>query len=162
MDMLWTKSLIVLVLILVAALVWLPRKSVEARLLIEALPKAVWAMLTDTGNCAAWNPILVGVSGDMLPGSELALDMKLEDGQLSQITVTVDAMIEYQSIRQSAGVPGILTAHHEWSLEPAKEGTLVVQREISRGIGVLFYDPAYVELPYAEGLSNLGAMLTDA
>ena len=136
--MLSTKSLIVLVLISSAFLVWLPRKSVEARLLVEASPEAVWAMLTDTGNYAAWNPIFVGVSGDMLPGSELALDMKLEDGQLSQITVTVDAMIEYQSIQQSAGVLRILTAHHEWSLEPAKEGTLVVQRETYRGVGVLF------------------------
>ena len=142
--MLSTKSLIFLVLILVAALISLPRKSVEARLLIEAPPKALWAMLTDTGNHAAWNPIFVGVSGDILPGGELALDMKLADGQRSQITSTVDSMMEYQSIRQSAGVPGILTAHHEWSLEPAKEGTLVLQLETYRGVGVLFYDPAYV------------------
>ena len=119
-------------------------------------------MLTDTVNYAAWNPIFVGVSGDMLPGGKLALDMKLEDRQLGQITVTADAMIEYQSIRQSAGVPGILTAHHEWSLEPAKEGTLVVRRETYSGVGVFFYDPAYVELLYAEGLRNLRAMLTDA
>ena len=49
------------------------------------------------------------------PGRELVLDM-----QVSQIA-PVDAMIEYQSIQQSAGVPGILTAHH-W-FEPAKEGT---------------------------------------
>ena len=157
-----TKSLIILALIAVAALVWLPRKSVETRLLIEAPPKAVWAALTDTGNYAAWNPIFVGVSGDMRPDGELALDMKLEDGKVSQITVTVDAMIEYRSIQQSAGVPGILTAHHEWLLEPATEGTLVVQRESYRGVGVLFYDPAYVELLYAEGLKNLRAVLTDA
>ena len=156
-----TKSLIVLALIAIAALVWLPRKSVEANLLIEAPPEAVWAMLTDTGNYATWNPIFVGVIGDMRPGGELALDMKLEDGRVSQITVTVNAMIEYQSIQQSAGVPGILTAHHEWSLEPVKEGTLVVQRETYRGVGVLFYDPAYVELLYAEGLKNLRTMLTD-
>ena len=157
-----TKSLIVLVLILAAALVWLPRKSVEARLLIEAPPKSVWAVLTDTSNYATWNPIFVRVSGDMRPGGELALDMKLENGQVSQITVTVNAMNQYQSIQQSAGVPGILTAHHEWSLEPAREGTLVVQRETYRGIGVLFYDPAYVELLYAEGLKNLRAVLTDS
>ena len=81
-----TKSLIVFVLLLVAALVWLPRKSVEARLLIEAPPKAVWAVLTDTSNYAAWNPIFVGVTGDMRPDGELALDMKLEDGKVSQIT----------------------------------------------------------------------------
>ena len=97
----------------------------------------------------------------MRPGGELVLDMTLEDGQVSQIAVTVDAMIEYRSIQQSAGVPGILTAHHEWSLEPAREGTLVVQREIYRGVGVLFYNPAYVELLYAQGLKNLRAMLTD-
>ena len=156
-----TKSLIVFVLLLVAALVWLPRKSVEARLLIEAPPKTVWAVLTNTSNYAAWNPIFVRVSGDMRPGGELVLDMTLEDGQVSQIAVTVDAMIEYRSIQQSAGVPGILTAHHEWSLEPAREGTLVVQREIYRGVGVLFYNPAYVELLYAQGLKNLRAMLTD-
>ena len=76
-------SPIVLVLILVAALVWLPRESVEARLLIEAPPKAVWAMLTATGNYTTWSPIFVGVTGDMRPGRELALDIKLEDGQLS-------------------------------------------------------------------------------
>ena len=56
-------------------------------------------MLTDTVNYAARNPIFVAVSGDMLPGGELALDMKLEDRQLGQIIVTVDAMIEYQSVR---------------------------------------------------------------
>ena len=134
-------SMIVLVLILVAALVWLPRESVEARLLIEAPPKAVWAMLTDTGSYTTWNPIFVGLSRDVRPGRELALDMKLEDGQLSQTTVTVDAMIKYRSIQQSAGVPRILTAHHEWSLEPAKGGTLVVQRETCRGAGVFFPTP---------------------
>ncbi len=70
-------------------------------------------MLTDTGSYAAWNPIFVGVSGDVLPGGELALDMKLEDGQLSQTTVIVDVMSEYKTIRRPAGVPGILAAYHE-------------------------------------------------
>ena len=62
-------------------------------------------MLTDTVNYASWNPIFVGLSGDMLPGGELALDMKLEDRQLGQITVTVDAMIEYPTISWCAWDP---------------------------------------------------------
>ena len=140
-----TESLIVLGLVIIVALVWLPRKSVEARLLVEAPPKAVWAVFINNTNCAGWNPIGVGVSGDMRPGGKLALDIKLEDGAQSQITVTADAMLEYQSIQQSAGVAGIPTAHHEWLLEPAKEGTLAVQREPYCGVGVLFYDPAHVE-----------------
>ena len=92
------------------------------------------------------------MSGHLRPGRVLALDMNLEDGAQDQITVTVDAMLEYQSIQQFAGVAWISTAHYEWLLEPAKEGTLVVQREIYRGVGVLLYDPAYVEFFFAEGL----------
>ena len=76
------------------------------------------------------------------------------------MTVTVDTVRPYRSIQQSAGVPGILTAHHEWRLEPSQEGTLLVQRETYRGVGVLFYEPAYVELLYLEGLHNLRQRLT--
>ena len=95
--------------------------------MIAAPPEAVWRVLTDTDNYSAWNPIFVTLTGEMRPGSDLALEMKLEDGQTSQITVSVDAMEEFRSIQQSAGVPGILTAHHEWRLEPIEEGTLLVQ-----------------------------------
>ena len=84
----------------------------------------------------------------------MALNMKLEAGQLSQITVTVDGMLEYQIIQQSAVVPRILTANREWSLEPAKEATLVVQRETYLGVGVHFFHPAFVELPYTQGLKK--------
>ena len=98
--------------------------------------------------------------GVMQPGNELTLDMKLEDGRTTQVTVTVDAVQPYSSIQQSAGVPGILTAHHEWRLEPSQEGTLLVQRETYRGVGVLFYDPAYVELLYLESLHKLRQRLT--
>ena len=128
--------------------------------MIAAPPEAVWKVLTDTDNYSAWNPIFVTLTGEMRPGSDLALEMTLEDGQTSQITVSVDAIEEFRSIQQSAGVPGILTAHHEWRLEPIEEGTLVVQHETYRGVGVLFYDPSYVELLYQEGLQNLKSMLT--
>ena len=75
----------------------------------------------------------------------MALDIKLEDGAHSPITVTVDAMLEYQSIQQSASVAGIPTAYYEWLLKPAKEETLLVQRGPYPVVGVLFYDPACVE-----------------
>ena len=139
-----TKSLIAVGLVIIVVLVWLPRKSVDAGLLIKAPPKAVCAVFIKTTNCAGWHPIGVGVSGDMRPGG-LVLDVELEDGAQSQITATVDAMLEHQSIQQSAGVAGISNAHHEWLLEPAKEGTLAVQREPYRSVGVPFYNPAYVE-----------------
>ena len=36
----------------------------------------------------------------------------------------------------------------------------MVQRETYRGVGVLFYDPAHVELLYLEGLHHLSERLT--
>ena len=81
----------------------------------------------------------------------MARDMELEGRQLSQINVTEDGMFECQSMQQSAGAFGILSANHEWSLEPAKEQALVMQRETYLGVGVLFYDFACVELLYAQG-----------
>ena len=63
---------------------WLPRKSVEAELVIAAPPEVVWAALTDTDGYAEWNPIFVNVMGVMQPGNELMLDMKLENGRTTQ------------------------------------------------------------------------------
>ena len=48
--------------------------------MIAAPPEAVWRVLTDTDNYSAWNPIFVTLTGEMRPGSDLALEMKLEDG----------------------------------------------------------------------------------
>ena len=152
--------IIALILLLSVALIWVPRKSVEAKLVIAAPPEVIWAALTDTDGYAEWNPIFVKLMGVMRPGNELMLDMKLEDGRTSQVTVTLDAKQPHRNIQQSAGVPGILTAHHEWRLEPSQEGTLLVQREMYRGVGVLLYDPAYVELLYLEGLHKLSQRLT--
>ena len=58
----------------------------------------------------------------MWPGGQLALDIKLEDGAQSQIMVTLDAMLEYQSIQQSAGVAGIPPLITSVYLSPQRRG----------------------------------------
>ncbi|MEK9533809.1 MAG: SRPBCC family protein, partial [Halieaceae bacterium] len=63
--------IIALIVVLSVLLMWLPRKSVEAELVIAAPPEVVWAALTDTDCYAEWNPIFVNVMGVMQPGNEL-------------------------------------------------------------------------------------------
>ena len=70
------------------------------------------------------------------------------------MNVIADSMLKHQRIKQSPGVPGILTAYHEWSLEPAKEEALVMQRETYLGVEALLYDPARVELPIRKALKT--------
>ena len=81
-------------------------------MVIAAPPQVVWAALTDTDGYAEWNPILVNVMGVTQTGNELMLNMKLEDGQTSRVTAKLEAMQPHRGIQQSAGMPGILTAHH--------------------------------------------------
>jgi len=72
------------------------------------------AAQTDTDGYAEWNPIFVNVMGVMQTGNEVMLNLKLEDGQSSRVTVTVKAMQPHRRIQQSWGVSGILNAYHDW------------------------------------------------
>ena len=85
----------------------------------------------------------------------MALSMTTSDGSSTDIEVVVEEIIPNQKLHQSAGIPGVLTANHLWLVEEVSQGTRVTQHEEYRGVGVLFYDPAYVQDLYQQGLENL-------
>ncbi len=141
--------------LLLAALVFLPRKSVHAELLIRAEPMDLWATITDPTSYSEWNPIFQTVDGVFAEGATMKISMRLADGSFAPVEAVVERMVPDNELHQRAGIPGILTADHRWLLEPASEGTRVIQQEVYRGIGALFYDPSYVEVLYREGLAAL-------
>ena len=51
----------------------------------------------------------------------------------------------------------MLAFDHTWRLEPVPGGTRVIQHEEYRGIGVWFWDPAWYEVAYRDGLAALAA-----
>ncbi len=139
----------------VALAVLLPRKSVHAELVIDASPADVWAAITNTAAYAEWNPIFRSVEGAFSEGATMAISMRLEDGSVTPVEAVVVEMVPNELLHQRAGFPGVLTADHQWLLEDTAGGTRVVQHEEYRGVGVLFYNPAYVQDLYAEGLAAL-------
>ncbi len=144
------------VLLLAAVLaVLLPRKSIHAELEIAAPPSDVWSVITDTSTYGSWNPIFETVAGTFAEGATMTISMQLEDGSFTPVEAVVEEMIPNEKLHQRAGFPGVLTADHEWRLERTAAGTRVIQHEEYRGVGVLFYDPSYVEVLYAEGLAAL-------
>ena len=56
-------------------------------------------------------------------------------GEVLEMTVTVETLVPGAELRQSGGLPGILTFDHRWLLEPVEGGTRVIQHEVDRGIG---------------------------
>ena len=133
----------------------LPRKSVHAELVIGVPPAVIWNALIDGSGYGDWNPIFTRVDGVFAEGATMTLSMTTSDGGSTDIEVIVEEMIPNQKLHQSAGIPGVLTANHQWLVEEVSLGTRVTQHEEYRGVGVLLYDPAYVQDLYQQGLENL-------
>lgn len=148
-----------LILLALAALALLARKSVRAEVTIQAGPEEVWAVLTDPTSYKDWNPILVSVKGEFEEGAMLAVDMSNPDGTTTPMNPIVKQLIPNERLNQFGGIPGVLTYDHTWSLEPVDGGTRVVQFEKYRGIGVLFWNPASVEKAYNDANENLKALI---
>ena len=68
-------------------------------------------------------------------------------------------LVAEQGINQFGGMRCVLTFNHTWRLGPIAGGTRVAQHEEYRGIGVWFWDPAWVEEAYQEELAALDARL---
>lgn len=150
-----TFVIVAVALAAIVAAVILPKKSVRAEVIINAEPNAIWDRLMDTPAYGEWNPIFTKVEGAFKEGSHMQLSMTLADGSTTQVKVLVKEMIVNQKLNQTAGIPGVLTADHRWLIEETAEGTKVIQYEEYRGVWVLFYDPAYVQDLYQQGLVSL-------
>ncbi len=155
-----TATVLVILLVLVVLAVVLPRKSVHAELVIPAEPADVWRVLVDPGSYSNWNPIFVAVEGRFEEGNILSVAMRSPDGSETPVAPRVKKIVVNQEINQVGGIPGVLTFDHTWRLEPSDDGTNVIQHEEYRGIGVLFWDPAWVEDAYEDGNQGLNNYLS--
>jgi hypothetical protein len=144
-----------LILIVLVALAYFGRKSVRAEVTIKVEPYQVWAVLTDPGSYQDWNPILVSVDGEFVEGQTLSVEMKNPDDSVTTVTPRVRKVVPNAELNQVGGIPGVLTFDHTWRLEAVDGGTRVTQFEEYRGIGVLFWDPSWVEAAYRQANENL-------
>ena len=142
-----TALLIVLVVAVAGALA--TRKTFHVEIWIPAPPEAVWEVLIDTRAYPQWNPVFVEVDGAYAAGETVLNRVREPDGAILEMTATVETLLPNAELRQSGGIPGILTFDHRWLLEPADGGTKVVQHEVDRGIGLWFWSSDWLEPAYA-------------
>lgn len=141
----WIVGIVAAAALLLALL---GRKTVRAEIDIAAPPEEVWAVLTDAERYTEWNPVFVRVDGQYAEGAEMAYGMRDAKGNTLDVTARVVKFDVARELNQFGGMRGILTFDHHWTLEPAGEGTRVVQHEEYRGIGVWFWDPSWFEGAY--------------
>jgi hypothetical protein len=107
---------------------------------IPAPAEEVWAVLTDTGSYAEWNPFIRKLEGPWAPGARLAVAIKAGAREMG-FRPTVLAYEEGRLIRWRGRLllPGIVDGEHELRVEPLSDSTSrFTQRETFRGLLVPF------------------------
>ena len=141
---------VVLTLVAIAAAAsFATQKTFHVEIDIPASPDAVWAVLADTEAYPQWNPVFVEVEGAYAEGETVLNRVRDPGGAILEITALVETFRPGVELRQSGGIPGILTFDHRWLLEPMDGGTRVVQHEVDRGIGLWFVDTDWIEPAYS-------------
>ena len=148
-------SLASLGLLLVAS--FLTTKTFKAEITIAAPPEKVWAVLMDTQSYPDWNPTFVAVSPPYTLGAKISSRVVKPDGAFIDMTPTVTALVTNRELRQSGGLPGVLTYNHAWLLAPFDGGTHVRQIDVDRGGFLWFWDASWVEPAYQRANEALAA-----
>ncbi|MCY3597299.1 MAG: SRPBCC domain-containing protein [Rhodospirillales bacterium] len=146
----WIVGIVLSLSLAFAILFLLGRKTFHAEITIDATPEEVWSVLTDVSNYAAWNPLLVPISGGIREGAEVEYRMTQPDGTQSIMKSRVGKVVALKELHQHAGITGILTAHHSYRLEPTQGGTRLIQHEVDNGVAMLFWDSSWVQPTYEE------------
>lgn len=156
----WLLGILVTIALLVV-LALTGRKSVHAERVIPHTAEAIWAVLLATERYNEWNPVLVAAEGNFEAGSTMRYQMRTGDGGTTPVDSLVTRLDDEREINQFGGMRGVLTFDHTWILEPAAGGTRVTQHEEYRGIGVWFWNPAWVEAAYSDALVALERHLAE-
>lgn len=151
--MLQSKLLIALgiIVLLLAVLYFLGRKSVHHEILIDASPEKVWKVLMDTDSYDDWNPVMKLLEGEVKLGSRVKYQFTQDAENTSEIPSTVKKLIPNQLLNQGGGMPGVITFDHRYILEYVEKGTKLTIHEDYVGIYVNFWNPT----PVGEAYSRL-------
>lgn len=149
--MLWSITKFALIGIALVAVLGalLTRKEFHVEIIIAAPPQAVWEVLMDTAAYPDWNPTFVEVVGTYTEGAKVLNRVRDPSAEILEMSATVTTLEKARELRQSGGIPGVLTFDHRWLLEATQEGTKVVQHEVDRGIGLWFWKSDWIEPAYA-------------
>lgn len=110
-------------------------KTVSAAIQIDAPPEAVWAILTELGRYAEWNPLFPEASGEVAGGNRITLQsVHPANGRRMTVKPKITVADPDAELRWVSSLPGIISGEHLFTLTPADGGTRLVQSETYRGL----------------------------
>lgn len=112
--------------------------TVEASVVVDAPPAAVWATLTAFDAYAEWNPLIRRVSRRPAEGRTIRVLLTQDGIPPTVIRPTVTRMVPERELswRSAAPIPGTFEATHQFLLTPVADGeqTRFTQTETFGGV----------------------------
>ncbi len=111
--------------------------AIHTHLEVGASARRVWEVLTDFATYRDWNPFLVEIHGEALPGTRLAITTRFPDGRrmrFRELILWAEPLREL-GWRGRSPVPGLLEGKHVFAIAPlATDRVRFSQREMFRGL----------------------------
>lgn len=112
-------------------------KKINTEILINATPARVWSILTDFEQYPAWNPFIPSITGELITGSKLLVNIRPPGKKYMRLTPTVLTCDVNKELSWLGHVffKGILDGEHKFNLLDQGNGTTIFsQSEIFSGV----------------------------
>jgi hypothetical protein len=135
-------------------------KTIRTEAFIPASPARVWAVLTDFGAYAAWNPLNIRASGEARAGGRIRttfVNPAGPPGATVTQTVTLTTFEPERALAWSGSVPLLFHGRHHFTLTPEGEGTRLLHGEDLGGlIAMTFSEVVLTEkfVPWYEAVNR--------
>lgn len=112
-------------------------RRIETTVEIDAPAARIWAILTDFGRMASWNPFIKSIAGNLAPGTRLTVTIAPPGKAAMRFKPTILSVQPQRELRWLGRlfIPGVFEGEHYFLLEPLAGGrTRLTQGEKFSGV----------------------------
>lgn len=120
---------------------WLPSRTLDSEIEIEAPAERIWRILTDFETYPSWNPFVRRAAGELRPGARLEITVQPAGRGEFSFQPTLISVEPERELRWLGrlGVPGLFDGEHGFTIEPlGRERVRFRHREVMSGLLVPF------------------------
>jgi hypothetical protein len=107
------------------------RNEIHSEVTIEASADEVWAVLSDFGSYAEWNPGMASMEGEATVGTRLTIRFALNGGRTMTMRPTVLAAEPGRELRWLGRLvmPGLFDGEHRFTIEEREPGRVTFSQD---------------------------------
>jgi hypothetical protein len=126
-------------------------------------PSAVWAVLTDFGAYAQWNPLNIKADGEARPGAKVRMTFinPARPGSTVDQIVTITACEPGRKLAWRGRVPLLFEGNHVFELQAESGGTRLLHGEDMSGLIPLTFSTARIERDFVPAYEAMNRALAE-